>query len=91
MTGQASPENLPIGRGLRGRAPVTAPDPVGEWLRRVVAAQEATVEAAITGSRDKAVEAMLLDPLAGRADFDHVEQMTDEMLTATAPWLPQFA
>jgi alpha-galactosidase len=77
--------------GLRGRAPIAAPEPVGEWLRRVVSSQEATVEAAITGDRDKAVEAMLLDPLAGRIDFDHVELMTDEMLAATAPWLPQFA
>jgi alpha-galactosidase/6-phospho-beta-glucosidase family protein len=50
-----------------------------------------TVEAAITGSRDRAVEAMLLDPLAGRIDFDRVTQMTDEMLAATSRWLPQFA
>jgi alpha-galactosidase/6-phospho-beta-glucosidase family protein len=77
--------------GLRGRAPIAAPEPVREWLRRVVSSQEATVEAAIAGDRDKAVEAMLLDPLAGRIDFDHIEQMTDEMLAATAPWLPQFA
>ena len=54
-------------------------------------AQEVTVEAAISGDRDKVVDAMLLDPLAGRIDFDHVEQMTDEMLAATARWLPQFA
>ena len=50
-----------------------------------------TVEAAITGDRQKVVEAMLLDPLAGRIDFDHLQQMTDEMLAATAEWLPQFA
>ena len=53
--------------------------------------QETTVEAALTGSRDRAVEAMLLDPLAGRIDFDHVAEMTDEMLAATSRWLPQFA
>jgi alpha-galactosidase/6-phospho-beta-glucosidase family protein len=34
---------------------------------------------------------MLLDPLAGRSDFDQLEQMTDEMLAATSQWLPQFA
>ena len=34
------------------------------------ASQELTVEAAVTGDRDKVVEAMLLDPLAGRIDFD---------------------
>jgi alpha-galactosidase/6-phospho-beta-glucosidase family protein len=49
------------------------------------------VEAALSGSRDQVIEAMLLDPLAGRIDFDHLEQMTDEMLAATKPWLPQFA
>ena len=64
---------------------------LAEWVRRISAAQEATVTAALSGDRAKVVEAMLLDPLAGRIDFDHVEQMTDEMLAATAQWLPQFA
>ena len=77
--------------GLRGRDEAEAPAVLAEWLRRIVSAQEATVEAALTGSRDKVVEAMMLDPLAGRIDFDHVEQMTDEMLAATSRWLPQFA
>ena len=45
----------------------------------------------MTGNRDKVVEAMLLDPLAGRIDFDHLVQMTDELLDATKQWLPQFA
>jgi alpha-galactosidase/6-phospho-beta-glucosidase family protein len=79
------------GSGLRGRDTATAPPVLAEWLRRIVSSQEATVEAALTGNRDKVVEAMLLDPLAGRTDFDHLEQMTDELLDATKPWLPQFA
>jgi alpha-galactosidase/6-phospho-beta-glucosidase family protein len=37
------------------------------------------------------VEAMLLDPLAGRIDFEQLERMADEMLSATSRWLPQFA
>ena len=49
------------------------------------------MEAALTGDREKVVEAMLLDPLAGRTDFDHLVQMTDELIDATKPWLPQFA
>jgi alpha-galactosidase/6-phospho-beta-glucosidase family protein len=64
---------------------------MAEWLRRVSAVQELTVEAALLGDRDTVVEAMLLDPLAGRIDIDRVEQMTDEMLHATQAWLPQFA
>ena len=77
--------------GLAGRDHGHAPAALTECLRRVVASQEMTVEAAISGDRDTAVDAMLLDPLAGRIDFDLVEQMTDEMLAATAPWLPQFS
>jgi alpha-galactosidase len=77
--------------GLRGRDEATLPPLLAEWVRRIVAAQEATVAAALTGDRDRVVDAMLLDPLAGRIDFDHVEAMVDDMLHATAPWLPQFA
>jgi alpha-galactosidase/6-phospho-beta-glucosidase family protein len=79
------------GDGLRGRDQARAPSALAEWLRRIVSSQEATVDAAITGDRQKVVEAMLLDPLAGRIDFNHLQQMTDEMLTATKQWLPQFA
>lgn len=79
------------GDGLIGGDHAHAPAMLTESLRRVVAAQEMTVEAAITGDRDRAVDAMLLDPLAGRIDFDRVAEMTDEMLAATARWLPQFA
>ena len=79
------------GDGLRGRDTATAPPVLAEWLRRISASQEATVEAALTGDREKVVEAMLLDPLAGRTDFDHLVQMTDELIDATKPWLPQFA
>ena len=64
---------------------------MAECLHRVSASQELTVEAAVSGSRDKVVEAMLLDPLAGRIDYDRLGAMTDEMLAATKAWLPQFA
>ena len=78
-------------QGLHPRDQTRLPPVLAEWVRRISAAQEATVAAALAGDRAKVVEAMLLDPLAGRIDFDHVEQMTDEMLAATAQWLPQFA
>jgi alpha-galactosidase len=79
------------GDGLRGRDQVTAPPLLAEWLRRIIASQEMTVEAALSGDRDKVVDAMLLDPLAGRGDFDQLGRMAFEMLAATAQWLPQFA
>jgi alpha-galactosidase/6-phospho-beta-glucosidase family protein len=79
------------GNGVHGGTPVHAPFVMAEWLRRISSSQEATVEAGISGNRTKVIEAMMLDPLAGRIDFDRMEQMTDDMLTATSRWLPQFA
>jgi alpha-galactosidase len=79
------------GKGVRGRDEVHLPPAMAEFLRRVSASQELTVEAAVTGDRDKVFEAMLLDPLAGRIDYDQVGTMTDDMLAATKAWLPQFA
>ncbi len=76
--------------GVRGRDSASIPGLLGEQLRRVSACQELTVEAALTGHPSKVLEAMLADPLAGRIDFDRLEEMTGELLVATAPWLPQF-
>jgi alpha-galactosidase len=77
--------------GVRGLDVVQLPPVLAEFLKRVSASQELTVEAAVTGDRDKVFEAMLVDPLAGRIDYDRLWQMTDEMLDATKRWLPQFA
>jgi alpha-galactosidase len=79
------------GAGIRGRDVVSLPAPMAETLHRVSAAQELTVEAGLTGSRERVVDALLVDPLAGRIDYDALVAMGDEMLTATKRWLPQFA
>jgi alpha-galactosidase len=79
------------GGGVRGSSSVSLPPSMAEALRRVAVAQELTVDAAVSGDRDAAFAAMLLDPLASRLDYDEVVSMTDEMLAATAEWLPQFA
>ncbi len=79
------------GNGMRGRDHASAPTVLAEQLRRVVVAQELTVEAAISGDRADALAAMHADPLAGRIDFEALVRMTDELLDATAEWLPQFA
>jgi alpha-galactosidase len=79
------------GRGVRGRGQLSLPPALADCLRRVSAAQELTVEAAGTGDRDRVFEAMLVDPLAGRIDYDRLAEMTDDMLAATRPWLPQFS
>jgi len=72
--------------GVRARD-VASPGRLTEHLRRVVASQELTVEAAISGDRGTVVEAMLADPVAGSLPWEHVQAMTDELLAATAPWL----
>ncbi len=77
--------------GMRGADVVALPPTMAEHLGRVSASQERTVEAAVTGDRNVVLEAMFLDPLAGRIDDDLLVRMTDEMLAATKPWLPQFA
>jgi alpha-galactosidase/6-phospho-beta-glucosidase family protein len=45
----------------------------------------------MSGDHDAAFAAMLLDPLTSRLDYDAIVAMTDEMLDATAAWLPQFS
>jgi alpha-galactosidase len=79
------------GSGVHPGHPVYAPPVLGEYLRRVSASQEMTVEAALSGDRDLVFQAMLADPLASRVDFDTLRRLTDSMIDATAQWLPQFA
>jgi alpha-galactosidase len=79
------------GKGIRGRDAAVAPPLLAEQLRRVSASQELTITAALRGSREAVFEAMLLDPLAGRLDYDQVAQMTGDLIDATREWLPQFS
>jgi alpha-galactosidase len=78
------------GDGVRPRDRVQVPSVLGEYLRRVAVSQELTVDAALTGDRTAVFEAMLADPMAGRLPYEEVATMTEEMLAATSPWLPQF-
>jgi alpha-galactosidase/6-phospho-beta-glucosidase family protein len=78
------------GDGIRGRDVARAPAPFAELVRRHVAVQEMTVQAALTGDRALTQQAFALDPLAGRGDLRDTEAMVDELLAGTARWLPQF-
>jgi alpha-galactosidase/6-phospho-beta-glucosidase family protein len=78
------------GNGVRGRDATTVPGIMGEYLRRVHAAQEWTVEAAVSGDRTVVLEAMLADAIGTQVSYDDTVAMTDEMLDATARWLPRF-
>ncbi len=76
--------------GVRGRHAAVTPSVLGEQLRRISASQELTVEAALSGDPDKVFAALIADPLAGRIDFDRLQTMTQQLLSATSRWLPQF-
>jgi alpha-galactosidase len=77
--------------GVHGRDRAVLPPVLADTVRRVSLSQELTVEAAVSGNRDRVVDAMLVDPLAGRIDYQALQRMADDMITATSKWLPQFA
>lgn len=64
------------------------PGPVAGLVQLIVQEEELAVEAALTGDRDMAVQAMLVSPLV--ADKDRAAELTDALLEANARWLPQF-
>ncbi len=78
------------GEGIRGRDRAVAPAPLATLLRRISAAQELTLEAALTGSREVLLHALFTDPLAGALDHDALLALRDAIVDATAEWLPRF-
>jgi alpha-galactosidase len=76
-------------QGVRARDTASA-GAAAEHLRRVVASQELTVEAAVSGDRGLVLQAMAADPVAGTLPWEHLVEMTDALLAASAPWTPQF-
>jgi alpha-galactosidase len=73
---------LPVGR---------VPPAILTQIERHVRNQEQTVEAALTGDRQLALQVFLNDPLCGAiGDFRKMETMMNELLAANRQWLPQF-
>ncbi|HVM64740.1 MAG TPA: hypothetical protein VMU14_07755 [Acidimicrobiales bacterium] len=93
LPGDAVVESICVVDGdvMRGRDQARVPAPFAELLRRHVATQELTVEAAVNGDRSVALEAFALDPFAGRGDLRDTEAMARDLLAGTARWLPQFS
>lgn len=57
-----------------------------------ITVQRLTVQAAMAGDRDLVHAAVALDPLTSALlTLPQIHEMTDRMLEAEAPWLPQFA
>jgi alpha-galactosidase len=75
--------------GTRGLNVGALPDGIAALLRTQVAVQELVVEAAVTGDRQIALQALLADPVVQSAKA--AEQTLDELLRLEADYLPQFA
>jgi alpha-galactosidase len=96
-TGQIA--NLPLGATVEtpvqvngaGVHPVhvgTLPEPIAELLRREAAVAQLCVDAAVEGSRDKALQCLLLDPVI--TDVGTARSILDDYLTEYKEYLPQF-
>jgi alpha-galactosidase len=99
LRNQGQISNLPLGSTVEtpvvvdgdGIHPVHVgvfPEPVAEILRREVTVAQLCVEAAIEGSREKALQCLLLDPVVN--DFELAKQILDDYLTSYREYLPQF-
>jgi alpha-galactosidase len=59
-------------------------------LEQHIHQQELTIEAALAGSRELALQVLLNDPLSSRLTIPLVEQILEELLEANQQHLPQF-
>lgn len=74
--------------GVSGVQTGPLPEAVAELCRREAALVELVVDAAVTGDRDLALQALLLDPMIN--DIGRAKLILDDYLEAFADYLPQF-
>ena len=74
--------------GAQGFAVGSLPRGIAGHLKKLVEMQEMVVDAALTGDRKLALEALLMDPLV--KEFSSAKKMLDQLLRATKKYLPQF-
>lgn len=75
--------------GWHGVGVGALPEPIATMVRREVEIQKLAVEAAMTGSRSLALQALLIDPVVHSARA--AEAFLDEMLAAHRQYLPAFS
>jgi len=80
---------LADGSGLRAVAQPPLPAGLSATLAARLAWVETVVEAALEGSREKFIQALVVDGWVG--SIEAAVKLADELLTAHAPYLPQFA
>ncbi len=77
--------------GIRAVEAGPLPEPLAAHIRHYVALERQMVKAALTGDRQAALQAFLLDPTTqARLDLDQTKALLNEMLEANAPHLPLF-
>jgi alpha-galactosidase len=76
------------GAGIHGLGLDPLPEAIAELCRREAALAGLVVDAAVTGNRELALQALLLDPMI--SDFGQAEGILNDYLEAYAEWLPQF-
>jgi alpha-galactosidase len=64
------------------------PEPIAELLRRETVVALLCVDAAVEGSREKALQCLLLDPVI--TDIETARKILDDYLTSYREYLPQF-
>jgi alpha-galactosidase len=79
------------GYGIRPISAGPLPEPLAAHLRGYVDFERQVVKAALSGDRDAAMHAFLLDPnVQSRLELEQIGELLDEMLRANAEWLPLF-
>lgn len=74
--------------GIQGLGMPPLPEGIAELCRRELALSSLVVDAAATGDRQLALQALLLDPMVD--DLDTARAILDDFLSAFAEYLPQF-
>jgi alpha-galactosidase/6-phospho-beta-glucosidase family protein len=84
--------SLAGGYGVRALQGGPLPEALAAHLRQHLACQRATLEAGLSGDRESALRALLLDPLVSATlDLDGTVALLADLLEANAPHLPAFA
>jgi alpha-galactosidase len=77
------------GMGVQGLNFPPLPEGIAELCRRELALSSLVVDAAVTGDRQLALQALLLDPMIN--DIDRARAILDDFLLTFAGYLPQFS
>lgn len=76
------------GFGVRGVGVGPLPEAVAALCRTQIAVASLAVDAAVAGSKELALQALLVDPMVN--DIDQARALLDEMLEVQRAYLPQF-